>query len=696
MNEEITLFPEPVSSTPTLTSRWRRYCNFLRTKWWLPVVTASTALTAMAIYLDLKPIMYFSEASMFVSGKLRLQEMNLYAEDLDLVTEIQVLQSSRIQERAYSRVQNFNPDTNAPPVRVKITQVPRSKVIELRVIGSYPSYTRAYLQAIIDEYLTYKKDTRALSSEDTVSKLKNELEEQQRVLEKKEKELRQFQQTNDIAVLEKQGISESTILAKLNVELAELSAQDRLLASIKPEQILEGREYLSGGTAGVDQKAVVDNFLSTIPQAEYSAAKRQIDILKGQRDEFGRAMRPQHPKIKWYDDQIRASEKYLEGFRGQTMGELVDRQKAIQSRMDNIKPAIKEAEEKIRKANEQLYDLDQYKRNVQRAQSLYEGLQNLLQSVDVNKNLDQERVSILTAPSMSLPANTRALLKLGIALLGGLGLGFGLIYCLERMDDRFTSLTELTEQFQEEIVGQIPRISIGNSKLQSETLKLGDEEHMFVESFRNIRSSLLFMPTAGNRPKTILVTSSVPNEGKSIVTANLARTMASGGSRVLLIDGDLRKGHLHKLFGLPRTPGLTDFLLQEASYEQVVVSTSLPNLFFIPSGKVSNDSGDLYLSPSTDLLLNQISLDFDCVLFDSAPLFAADDTASLAPKMDGVILVVRNSFTRARLAREALNSLYQRRVKVIGLIFNQVNSAESDYCYYKYRRYYNPKLTAAV
>src|SRR4030095_16067932 len=103
-----TLFPEPVSSTPTLTSRWRRYCSFLRTKWWLPVVTTSTALAAMAIYLDLKPILYFSEASMFVSGKLRLPESNLYYEDLDLVTEIQVLQSSRIQERAYIRVQSLN------------------------------------------------------------------------------------------------------------------------------------------------------------------------------------------------------------------------------------------------------------------------------------------------------------------------------------------------------------------------------------------------------------------------------------------------------------------------------------------------------------------------------------------------------------------------------------------------------------
>ena len=101
--------------------------------------------------------------------------------------------------------------------------------------------------------------------------------------------------------------------------------------------------------------------------------------------------------------------------------------------MDGVEKDIKQAEERLRKADEQLCDLEQYKRNVQRAQSLYENLQNLLQSVDVNKNLDQERVSILTAPSMSLPANTRALLKLGIALLGGLGLGFGLIYCLERM-----------------------------------------------------------------------------------------------------------------------------------------------------------------------------------------------------------------------------------------------------------------------
>jgi uncharacterized protein involved in exopolysaccharide biosynthesis len=165
MNEEITLFPEPISSAPSLTSRWRRYCNFLKTKWWLPVVTASMASAAMAVYLDQEPITYFSEASMFVSGKLRLPESNLYYEDLDLGTEIQVLQSYRIQARAYARVGTLNPDSNAPPVRVKITQVPRSKVIELRVIGSYPSYTKAYLQAIIDEYLTYKKGNRALSSE---------------------------------------------------------------------------------------------------------------------------------------------------------------------------------------------------------------------------------------------------------------------------------------------------------------------------------------------------------------------------------------------------------------------------------------------------------------------------------------------------------------------------------------------------
>src|SRR6185369_18095467 len=101
------------------------------------------------------------------------------------------------------------------------------------------------------------------------------------------------------------------------------------------------------------------------------------------------------------------------------------------------------------------------------------------------------------------------------------------------------------------------------------------------EAYRNLRSSLLYMAESGQRPKTLLVTSSIPNEGKSVTAANLAITIANSGSRVLLVDADLRKGVLHHRFGLPSEPGLSEALSQGSNWEEFVQTTSIPSLFFL-------------------------------------------------------------------------------------------------------------------
>src|SRR6185436_175489 len=105
-----------------------------------------------------------------------------------------------------------------------------------------------------------------------------------------------------------------------------------------------------------------------------------------------------------------------------------------------------------------------------------------------------------------------------------------------------------------------------------------------AEAYRGIRSALLSAPNPNERPKVILITSAVPDEGKSTIAANLARTLALGGSRVLLVDADLRKGHLHELLGKQREPGLAELLLQTDSLENAVQTNSLPNLSFISRG----------------------------------------------------------------------------------------------------------------
>jgi succinoglycan biosynthesis transport protein ExoP len=217
------------------------------------------------------------------------------------------------------------------------------------------------------------------------------------------------------------------------------------------------------------------------------------------------------------------------------------------------------------------------------------------------------------------------------------------------------------------------------------------DRQLFAESYRNLRSSLLFMPTGDTRPKTIIITSAVPYEGKSTVTVNLAETLAHAGCRVLLIDGDLRRGQLQKFFQLPSEPGLSDLLQGPMSAEDVVLQTAQDNLFFLPIGKPGRSPGELFLATRTEGILKDLAGQYDFILIDTAPILATDDTTSLAPKTDGVLFVVRESFSKAGLIRPALDQLLQRQAKVLGLIVNRADSSSKEYCYYKYSEYYGSR-----
>ena len=166
--------------------------------------------------------------------------------------------------------------------------------------------------------------------------------------------------------------------------------------------------------------------------------------------------------------------------------------------------------------------------------------------------------------------------------------------------------------------------------------------------------------------------------------------MAFAGTRVLLIDADLHKSTQHALFGLANEPGLGKLLREEGRLADYLQPTSLPTLFVVPAGdSVVKDASELFLTRTFDQLLKDAREQFDYVVFDSAPVFAADDATSLAPKMDGVLFVLRSGLTRARMARQALEQLYQRQAKVLGLVFNRANSKAKSYYYYKYSDYYH-------
>ncbi len=329
------------------------------------------------------------------------------------------------------------------------------------------------------------------------------------------------------------------------------------------------------------------------------------------------------------------------------------------------------------------------KQDMQRSQALYDRLLGLLQTVDLNENLDQELLVPMAPASQARP--TLAKYETAAAgILLAIVVGLGALLLLEFLDDRFTSAGDLGLHLPSEVVGQIPR-----SRLRPPNgvrgLLATDAQPAFAESFRNLRSLLLFMSAGQNsQPKVILITSAIPKEGKTTVAANLASSLALSGSRVLLIDADLRRGSVHQIFDVPLKPGLVEVLSHEVPPAEAIVPTAQPSLFVLPAGESARSNSDAFLRNRVDLLLRDLAGQYGYIVINSAPVLATDNAACLAPSTDGVLMVVRASYTSARMAREALDRLRKRKVRVLGMVYNCAPRSSDYYCRYS-RDYYHPR-----
>ena len=422
------------------------------------------------------------------------------------------------------------------------------------------------------------------------------------------------------------------------------------------------------------------------PATDYLTVQQQLELLKLKRADLSKLLRPEHPKIIKYDEDIARTEKLIAVYRDQSKEQVAATRESLKLKISSVEGAIRQWEARVLDNSQRMADGEKLKASVQRAQALYDRLLHLLQNLDVNKMLDQELVSILDRATVA-PPRPRVLFTLALAFAVGLTLALGIVLFLDRRDDRISSLAELRRESSAILLGVIPETRSPERGAPLRPLRANDDRHAFAEAYRNLRSALVYPVKPDGRPKTMLITSAVPDEGKSTVAINLAHALAFAGARVLLIDGDLRRGNLHTQLRLAEHPGLTDLHDQETRGAEMIAPGPTPNLFFLPHGQPSAQPGELFLRPDMDQLLHQVRSQFDYILIDSAPILATADTASLAPKTDGVLFVVRAAATRSRHVRHALELLAHRRVPILGLVFNRTGVKTADYDAYNYPEY---------
>ena len=689
MNETNPAAPA-TSSSPSLVvffARINKYLTTVKRRWWVLVLATSIGLCLAAWINSQKSPSFLSVGRMMVSGRIALPEGAVYSEEVNNFygTQSELMQSAEVKRRAAARVESSPREVKPCHVELDVNLQKGTSFFILTAVGDEPTYTQAFLDACMEEYVRFKRELRSETSDIALTSITDELLKLDKDLESGQDELLTFQKNNNVVSLEEEGNSAAKYLAQLNHQLAGLKTEYQLLDMLDLDQTLE-RQQQSVSVTDPDASGKQD-VTALGPQLDYLKAKQQVQLLKAEKDKHARYMRPKHPLIVKIDGAIAQQERLIALFREQSVAQLATRRESIRLQIENLETSIKDWEQRALDTARRMSEYNRLKARVERAKSLSDRLLLSIQSVDVNKSLQPDVVSIMEHASTPTSTRQGIVKNMIVGGLAGLMLGVGFLSLAALLDDRISSAIDLQEQFVEQLLGQVPR---EKSDSHLNVSKGDDNQHVFAESYRNLRSALYFMSLEDPRPKTILITSAIPGEGKSTIAANMAITMANGGSKTLLIDGDLRKGVLHDHFSLPVEPGFAGVLTGEVKWRDAIVDVPIDHLFLLPRGRSLIDTGEHFLSKTTDRILQEIYDEFDYIFIDSAPVLAKDDTPSLAPKIDATIFIVRAGVSSTRMVRTALEALYKRQVNILGMVLNCADKASADYYYYhQYGEYHS-------
>ncbi len=277
-----------------------------------------------------------------------------------------------------------------------------------------------------------------------------------------------------------------------------------------------------------------------------------------------------------------------------------------------------------------------------------------------------------------------------VAAFAGLVLTTGLVFLLDHLDDTLRHPENIEQTLHLSALATIPSV---RGRALSKALRKGvpitalQPMSPLSEAYRMLRTNV-HVASVDNGVKSLLITSSIPKEGKTTILANLAVVMAQGGKKVLLVDSDLREPSLHRMFNLPNERGLTDLLLAEVvPDESWLLDTPVPNLRLLPSGPHLLIPADLFSSKRMEWLINYLSTRADILLFDSPPVLATTDAAVLMSHVDAVLLIVESGRTSIQEVRKALKSVKRARGTILGTVLTRSQDGIGHY----YGHYRNGK-----
>jgi succinoglycan biosynthesis transport protein ExoP len=558
--------------------------------------------------------------------------------------------------------------------RLSVSAVRHSNLFQVSFESFDPELSARVANAVVTEYMRLNEDRRFNSTSGAKAFLEKEIKRVQAKLESSEKDLTEFARKYQVVDLEEKSNIVTTRLTELNTSLTQVQS-DRIAAEALYEQAQQGN---------------IDALPAVLDEEMIKNLKSEYTRLQGEYFKLSRIYKDAYPKLQQVKAEMQQAKASLDA----------ETQKLIASLKVNYEQLTKKEkllEQALEKQKAALLDLKdrsvQYnilKREWETNKQLYSGLLERMKEVGVAAGMELNNVSVIDKAAVPVrPDSPNLLLNASLAAVLGLMGGVGLAFLLAYLDNTVRTPEELERALRLASFGMVPKVDVKElpEGLSLDLLSHQRRESELSEAFRSIRTSLMFSSPEG-APKTLLITSATASEGKSTSAINLALVLAQNNNRVLLVDGDLRKPRLHKVFSVPSSPGLSEHLVGE--HHHAVHDTGVPNLALMAAGVLPPNPAELLSSSNMDVFLKAMGEMYDYVILDAPPILGLADAIIASTKVKGTVLVVSAGVVSKDALREAVKRMRGVRAPLVGGILNMVDINSSEYGYYN-RYYYSYK-----
>ena len=558
--------------------------------------------------------------------------------------------------------------------RLQVAPVRNSRLVKVSFQSRNPELAARVSNGVTETFIAQQLDHRVEATRHASESLSTHVDDARRALEAAETQLTRFLEANDILFVATDRVNDRSG-ERQSLAGQQLVTMSEALLKARAERIAKQSLVAQAGRADVDSlPAVLQNPLIT-------HLKQEAATLEGKYRELSQTFKPEYPRLQRLGENIAQIRRQLrEEVRRVVEATRSEYSSALQNETE-LRKLMDEQQGRVKTVEAQMAGYNLLRREVDANRELYATLASRLKETRISGTLLASNISVVDRAEVPVTrTHPRTVLNLLLGGLIGIFGGVGVAFFFEYLDTSIRDPREVESLLQLPTLGLVPsRAALSGHVLEHRAngpfalVAHDSTSSMLAEAFRGLRTSVVYA-TPERPPKTLLVTSLQQQDGKTSVSTNCAISLAQLGADVLLIDADMRHPNLHEILGVTPVPGLSDLLAGGVEVSEVIRPTKIPGLYVIPAGPVPVNPTELLASRRLTDALAALESRFAHIVIDTPPMLGISDTLVIAPRVEGVILVLRHGRANRSSAQRAVHMLGAIRARILGVVLNHVDA----------------------